>query len=85
MNIQMPLLDYLAQRTGCVYLSDLRQLDQRRQFLLVHTLENLAPEDASLKEWNDALIYLTGASPAETAQEARAQLLILLDRFPGQA
>ena len=80
MNIQMPLLDYLAQRTGCVYLSD-----QRRQFLLVHTLENLAPEDASLKEWNDALIYLTGASPAETAQEARAQLLILLDRFPGQA
>ncbi len=85
MNVEMSLLDYLAQRAGCLFLSDLREPDQRKQSLLLHTLERLAPEDAPLKEWNDALIYLTEASPAETAQEARTQLLARLGYTPDQA
>ena len=79
MTMQMHLLDYLAQRTGCLYLSDLRQLDRRRRGLLLQVLERLPPEKFPPKEWNDALRYLAGASPEETAGKARARLLALLD------
>ena len=79
MTMQMHLLDYLARRTGCLYLSDLRHLDRRRRGLLLQVLEGLPAETAPLKEWNDALRYLAGASPEETAGKARARLLALLD------
>ena len=78
MNVEMSLLDYLAQRTACLFLSDLRHLDKKGQNLLLQVLESLPAEAVSLKDWNDALSYLTGASPEETAGEARARLLMLL-------
>ena len=79
MTMQMHLLDYLARRTNCLFLSDLRQLDRRRRGLLLQVLERLPPEKFPPKEWNDALRYLAGASPEETAGKARARLLALLD------
>lgn len=79
MNLQLSLLDYLAQRTGCLFLSDLRDLDRQRRGILLQTLRSVSPEDVPLKEWNDALTYLTGALPEGTVQAARAQLLALLD------
>ena len=79
MTMQMHLLDYLARRTNCLFLSDLRHLDGRGQRLLLQVLEGLPAETAPLKEWNDALRYLAGASPEETAGKARARLLALLD------
>lgn len=79
MNLQLSLLDYLAQRTGCLFLSDLRDLDRQRQDILLQTLRSISPEDVPLKEWNDALTYLTGALPEGTVQTARTQLLALLD------
>ena len=81
MNAHMSLLDYLARRTNCLFLSDLRQLDRRRRGLLLQVLERLPPEKFPPKEWNDALRYLAGASPEETAEKARTRLLALLGPF----
>lgn len=54
----MGLLDILAAKADCMYLSDLRQ----PQYLpyIQHTLRKFAPEKFSLWEWNDAVSYLTG-------------------------
>lgn len=82
MNTQFSLLDYLAQRVGCPFLSDLRYLDRQRRVRLLQALRSVSPEDAPLEEWNDALTYLTGAPPEGTVQAARTQLLALLDISP---
>lgn len=41
----------------------------------------MEPEANSLCEWNDALAYLTGAPPEETAAEAKERLVCLLSQF----
>lgn len=78
MNVQLSLLDVLACRAGCSLLSDLRHLDWLGRGVVIHALEGIPPENASLKEWNDALQYLTGAPPEKTAGAARDKLLELL-------
>lgn len=50
------LLDYLAGKLGCVYLSDLpryRDTADMRALLL-----NISEQEYSLRDWNDALSYL---------------------------
>ena len=69
--LRLSLLDYLGYRMGCVSLSDLHTLDRGRKLRLLHEVERLGPEDASLHEWNDALAYLTGQPPERDAESAR--------------
>ena len=64
MNVEMPLLEYLAYRAGCRWLSDLHCLDGCQRIRLHHVLEQLPPEAAPLREWNDAAAYLTGREAA---------------------
>ena len=71
----LPLLDYLAQRAGCANLSDLRWAGGARREEILRALEELRPEAAELRVWNDALDYLVQAPPEETAQAARARLI----------
>ena len=54
----MKLLDYLSAKAGCMYLSDLHRVNN---FLAVHhALRELPPDTFSVKEWNDAVRYITG-------------------------
>ena len=76
--LRLSLLDYLAYRTGCLYVSDLHRLGQAGCEKLARVLESLAPEDAPLQEWNDALAYLTAEPPAQDARTARQKLLSAL-------
>ena len=73
MNVEMSLLEYLAYRAGCRWLSDLHCLDGCQRIRLHHVLEQLPPEAAPLREWNDAVTYLTGRQPAATAAAGLAE------------
>ena len=70
MGMEIGLLDYLAFKAGCTYLSDLHQPENLRQ--AQHVLRHWTDPDAfSLKEWNDAAAYLTGEQAEfETPRQA---------------
>lgn len=72
------LLDTLADRMGCVFLSDLRFLPEEKRGRLAREVGSILPHQAPVSEWNDALSYLTGAGPEPTAEVARARLSALL-------
>ena len=69
------LLDYLTKATGCLYLSDLRQLTAADCSQMEAVVMKLSVHDADLQEWNDALHYVTGKPPVESGKRARSQLL----------
>ena len=76
----VPLLEYLAGRCHCVYLSDLRFLNEAQRRRLACEIEAVSADAASLREWNDALEYLTGRSAEQTVERARARLSDCLAR-----
>lgn len=78
--VEQSLLDLLSIQMKCEYLSDLRFLSQEQRRYLAQRLDRLTPREEDVREWNDALIYLTGASPEDTAQAAKARLLYLLSQ-----
>lgn len=55
-------------------LSELHQANRLERGRLARALEEVAPEDVPLRDWNDALDYLTGA-PAEPTAAARIRLI----------
>ena len=71
----VPLLEYLAGRCHCVYLSDLRFLNEAQRRRLACEIEAVSADAASLREWNDALEYLTGRSAEQTVERARKRLI----------
>ena len=72
--LALSLLEFLAYKAGCPYLSDLRFLSLEQRRYLAQSLERLTPRKEDTWEWNDALEYLTGRPPEQTAEEARARL-----------
>ena len=76
--LTLPLLDFLAYKAGCQYLSDLPRVSGWQRARLARELEQIPAEAASLHDWNDALEYLAQAPPEEKAQAARGRLLSLL-------
>lgn len=78
MMVEQSLLDLLAIKMKCEYLSDLRFLTQEQRQYLAHKLECLTPREENIRDWNDALVYLTGAPPENTAQTAKERLVSLL-------
>lgn len=76
--LTLPLLDFLAYRAGCTYLSDLPRATGWQRTRLAWALNDIPAHAASLHDWNDALDYLAQAPPAPTAQEARARLIAAL-------
>jgi len=75
MIFKIDLLEALSIQADCTYLSDLKHLDGLRRARLVRALERVPPDAAELREWNDALEYLTGAQPRADAEQARAALI----------
>lgn len=80
--LTLPLLEFMQHKAGCLYLSDLQNIAGWQRSRLARELEQIPAEDAGLREWNDALAYLTGAPPEETARAARERLMILLSQPP---
>ena len=80
MMVEQSLLDLLAIQMKCEYLSDLRFLTQEQRQYLAHKLECLTPREENSRDWNDALVYLTGAPPENTAQTAKERLVSLLSQ-----
>lgn len=75
MRLDIPLLEALAEKVGCDYLSDLRHLGEGRRKRLAFEIEKIQPEVPSLSEWNDALEYLAKEPPQASPEAARARLL----------
>lgn len=80
MMVEQSLLDLLAIQMKCEYLSNLRFLTQEQRQYLAHKLECLTPREENIRDWNDALVYLTGAPPENTAQTAKERLVSLLSQ-----
>ena len=78
--LALPLLEFLAYKAGCPYLSDLRFLSPEQRRYLAQSLERLTPRKEDTWEWNDALDYLTGEPPEDTAQAAKDRLVHLLSQ-----
>ena len=68
-KVMAGLLEILAFRTGCMYLSDLRQ--SRRLPQIRRENKKIPTEQFSLWEWNDAVAYITG-SPHSFANAGEA-------------
>lgn len=80
MTAEQSLLDLLSIQMGCMYLSDLRFLSLEQRRYLAQRLDRLTPRQEDIREWNDALEYLTGAPPENTAQAAKERLVHLLSQ-----
>ena len=71
------LLEELAGQFGYVYLSDLHRTGRRE---LSRCLRDVPAEAYSLREWNDAVEYLTGKKiHASGRSEAKESLLDALE------
>lgn len=76
MAVVISLLDALAVEMQCGNISDLRFLNGGQRKLLARRLERLTAADADLRDWNDALAYLTGDREARpTAAQAKSALI----------
>lgn len=72
------LLDRLARRAGCGYLSDLRGAGRSSPYWLglIRGLQETVPEEYSASDWEDAYSYLTGEhAQFLSAQEGKERLL----------
>ena len=65
----LPLLEFLAYKAGCAYLSDLPLAGGWQRARLARELEWVPAEAAPLREWNDALRYLAHAPPEKPCGE----------------
>lgn len=83
MTAEQSLLDLLSIQMGCMYLSDLRFLSPEQRRYLAQRLDRLTPRQEDIREWNDALEYLTGAPSEDTAQAAKERLVHLLSQTCG--
>lgn len=77
-KLSMNLLDYLTERAGQECISDLKWLIKRRPLWLAYELEDIPAESVELRQWNDALEYLTGHPPEQTAEAAKKRLVAIL-------
>ncbi|MCD7994315.1 MAG: hypothetical protein LUK37_22045 [Clostridia bacterium] len=72
--VSCSLLEYLALKAKCEYLSDLRYIGVEERWMREFILRNRA--DFSQDEWKEACIYLTGHK-ASTEDEAVGTILQL--------
>lgn len=82
--LTLPLLDFLAYKAGCPYLSDLPRVSGWQRVRMARELEQIPAESASLHDWNDALEYLAQAPPEATPQAARRRLIHALEKPAGK-
>lgn len=69
------LLDFLARNLHCDYLSDLKFLSRNQRQILAETVSGIQPDSIPLREWNDALQYLTDSESMATQEDAKQSLI----------
>lgn len=75
----MGLLEVLAFKSCCMYLSDLHNRGNLSS--IQHAVREIDPEQYGLEEWNDAVRYITGKDvTVSTREEAVRHLLAARDR-----
>lgn len=68
------LLEYIAQKSECEYLSDLRIHKER--YNIRKTIGEIEPQLYSLREWTDTVCYITERyTEFETVEQAVKYLL----------
>lgn len=73
-GIKMDLLDYLASKSGCAYLSDLHC--KMNLLLIQHEITRIDPKQFSLDEWNEAAAYISQEEISfDTSSQAKEYLL----------
>ena len=71
---KLPLIDYLAQKARCTYISDLRKLKRTTKFDLIEI-----PEEAySMDDWNEALMYMSNREARYSSFTAKEEILEFL-------
>lgn len=65
-NQLISLLDFLANKVGCMYLSDLRSINSTECRMLKRCIEKISAEQFVAREWQDALEYLADTKTEET-------------------
>lgn len=68
------LLDYIAEKTGCSYLSDLHNKGRTGQ--IYEVIAGIAPSDYDLKEWEDAVRYITSTMASFDDSSQAAEYLL---------
>lgn len=67
------LLEYLAEKLGCAFLSDLRESPSPGS--MRKTIREIPADAFPVKQWKDAVAYLTGRdADFASAQEAKEYL-----------
>lgn len=65
-NQLISLLDFLAYKGGCMYLSDLRSINSTECRMLKRCIEEISADRFVAREWQDALEYLADTKTKET-------------------
>lgn len=71
----LSLVEYIAYKAGCEYISDLHTLDEAKKRKALRAVEKVMPEMYPLTQWNDALQYVVKAESKQTAEDARTALI----------
>lgn len=75
-NSEFPLLDHLAYRMQCDYVSDLRFLEDWKWPRLRRELQKLPVSSISLRQLNDTASYLTGETMEFASAEQAVRYLL---------
>ena len=74
-DTHLDLVEHLAQAVGCRYISDLRFMAADGSEEITAALMQLTQQDYSLRDWNDALMYLVQQPEQESIEAAYALLV----------
>ena len=75
---KLPLIDYLAQKVRCTYISDLRKLKRTTQFDLIDAVQQIPEEVYSMDDWNEALMYMSNREARYSSFTAKEEILEFL-------
>ena len=83
METEKGLLETLADKIGCMYLSDLRQISNLAK--IQKELKEIPHEKFPLREWNDAAEYITGKEDCFSASIEAKEYLLAYKKYWGCA
>ena len=72
------LFEYLQERIGCMYISDLPEIVRKTPSLIYDALISFQPSDYPRNVWNDALTFLTHIPAQENVEKAYSALITAL-------
>ena len=78
-GVKMGLLDYIASKSGCVFLSDLHE--PKNLLSIQNTLRYIDPTMFLLEEWNDTVAYITGKDISFSTSEQAVKYLLSYKRW----